>query len=290
MGPPSLRLLVAGDRSQAGKSTVSLGILAALIESGIPASELAYIKPATQCVSSTLTARYCESLGISYEHIGPLVFYRGFTRQHLDKCDTTNHAVKGRELVRRCGDATKRISEGKRITIIDGVGYPSVGSIVGCSSADLAIACRAPVLLVGKTGVGDAVDSFNLCARFFEAQNIPVLGVVFNKLPLVGFYNRDKCASYIRKYMAAARPRQRAYGFIPVHEALSTLSREEQCSFAFKRSLTKQMAGPLTDDDKKAIELVKKLFREHVETNQLLVDLEAALARPADWMQELPRF
>ena len=82
---PSLRLLVAGDKSHAGKSTVSLGLLAALLDTGFSASELAYIKPATQCVSSTLTARYCQSVGIAYEHIGPLVFYRGFTRECLDK-------------------------------------------------------------------------------------------------------------------------------------------------------------------------------------------------------------
>ena len=75
MAPESgLRILVAGDKSSAGKSTVSMGLLAALLESGFTASELAYIKPATQCVSSTLTARFCQSTGLAYEHIGPVVF------------------------------------------------------------------------------------------------------------------------------------------------------------------------------------------------------------------------
>ena len=70
--------------------------------------------------------------------------------------------------------------------VIDGVGYPSVGSIVGCSSADIAEATGANVLLVGKPGVGDAIDSYNLCAAFFEARGLPVLGAVFNKLPETG--------------------------------------------------------------------------------------------------------
>ena len=60
-------------------------------------------------------------------------------------------------------------SVGKRIVIIDGVGYPSVGSICNLSNADIARALKAPVLLVGKSGVGDAVDSFNINARFFES-------------------------------------------------------------------------------------------------------------------------
>ena len=180
----ALRLLVAGDKSSAGKSTVSLGLLAALLESGFQPSDIAYIKPSTQCVSSTLTARFCEDRGIAYEHVGPVVFYRGFTRELLDE----QAGPSSGELVKSCAEAVERISQGKRLTVIDGVGYPSVGSIVGCSSADLAVACVAPVLIVGKPGVGDAVDSFNLCARYFEAQRVPVLGGIFNRLPPTGFY------------------------------------------------------------------------------------------------------
>ena len=165
-----LRMMVAGDKSSAGKSTISLGLLVALLDAGFLPHEVAYIKPATQCVTSTLVARFCEEQGIACEHIGPVVYYRGFTRQQLD--DPSEHNA----LVAQCSEAVDRISTGKKITLIDGVGYPSVGSIVGCSSADLAVACASPVLLVGKPGVGDAVDSFNLCARYFEAQAVPVLG------------------------------------------------------------------------------------------------------------------
>ena len=49
-------------------------------------------------------------------------------------------------------------------------------------------------LLVGKKGVGDAVDSFNLNACFFESQE-PVLGGVLNRLPsdAKGYYSLEKC-------------------------------------------------------------------------------------------------
>eukprot|EP00965_Chrysotila_dentata_P230072 6197564-Pleurochrysis_carterae.AAC.1 len=187
------KLLVAGERSSAGKSTVALGLLSACLDAGFRPSELAYIKPATQCVSSTLCARWCEEHGVSCEHIGPVVFYRGYTRELLTQQakargideagvtaadgasnDTCGPAGESSELERtlpaghkqldECVAAVERISAGKKLTIIDGVGYPAVGSIVGCSSADIAVACGAPVLIVGKAGIGDAVDSFNLCA------------------------------------------------------------------------------------------------------------------------------
>lgn len=216
----SARLLVAGDRSSAGKSLVSLGLLLSLLDAGYLPSDLAYIKPATQCVSSTLTSRFCEANGIACEHIGPIVFYRGYTRERIDlmtesPADPEQEFAGPNELVARCADAVEKISKGKRLTIIDGVGYPSVGSVVGCSSADIAVACRAPVLIVTRPGVGDAVDSFNLCASYFEARRVPVLGVVFNKLPSSGFYSRAMCEEYIKKYMRVARPRQRVYGLLP---------------------------------------------------------------------------
>ena len=227
-----LRMMVAGDRSSVGKSTISLGLLVALLDAGFLPHEVAYIKPATQCVSSTLVARFCEEQGIACEHIGPVVYYRGFTRQQLD--NSAEH--RSEALVAQCSEAVDRISTGKRITVIDGVGYPSVGSVVGCSSADIAVACAAPVLLVGKPGVGDAVDSFNLCARYFEAQAVPVLGSIFNRLSPSGFYSLDTCRRYVRKYMASSRPRQRVYGMLPTHDILGTLGAEEACGLSFERA------------------------------------------------------
>ena len=325
-----LRMMVAGDRSSVGKSTISLGLLVALLDAGFLPHEVAYIKPATQCVSSTLVARFCEEQGIACEHIGPVVYYRGFTRQQLDNPSEHN------ALVAQCSEAVDRISTGKRITVIDGVGYPSVGSVVGCSSADLAVACAAPVLLVGKPGVGDAVDSFNLCARYFEAQAVPVLGSIFNRLAPSGFYSLDTCRRYLRKYMAGSRPRQRVYGMLPTHETLGTLGAEEACGLSFERPKARQRrpaplsiaqrrpappsaahcrpvhacarhacgeracllcgvqvppsAGPMTEQDRAAVAALSALFREHVDVKQLLADLEGATARPSEWAADLAQY
>lgn len=62
------------------------------------------------------------------------------------------------------------VSRGRRVLIVDGVGFPAVGSIVGVDNADVAKAARAPVLLVCKSGVGGAIDSFNLNCCYFASK------------------------------------------------------------------------------------------------------------------------
>lgn len=140
-------VFVAGDKSQVGKSTICLGILANLIKLGFHPSQLAYIKPVTQCEAEQPITRYCTRMGISCHGIGPIVFYKGFTRAFLnnDTDSTTN-------LLKQVVNSVKEISKGKVITIVDGVGYPSVGSIVGLSNGHVAQALKCPVLMIGKPG------------------------------------------------------------------------------------------------------------------------------------------
>lgn len=88
---------------------------------------------------------------------GPVVFYKGFTRAFLE-----GNTESTEDLLASVVQSVKEIEKGKKFVLIDGVGYPAVGSICGISNADAAKALQAYVLLVGKSGVGDAVDSFNL--------------------------------------------------------------------------------------------------------------------------------
>ena len=46
---------------QCGKTSVCLGLLGALLRAGFRASELAYIKPATQCEEEQLIWRFCAA-------------------------------------------------------------------------------------------------------------------------------------------------------------------------------------------------------------------------------------
>lgn len=240
---PALRIFIAGDRSSVGKSSVCLGLLGTLIEYfGYEPNQLAYIKPATQCEATQLVQKYCDKIGIECRPIGPLVYYKGFTRAFL----AGETGETSESLLQQCGNAVDQIAYAKQIVFVDGVGFPAVGSICGTDNASVAKACGYPmsdnsndnnnsqqqprypmgVVLVGGSGVGAAVDSFNLNATYFEQANVPVLGGIFNKLSLEGFYSLENCRSQVRRYFTQSSKQQQlrrqAFGFIPEFSALAT--------------------------------------------------------------------
>ena len=219
----AIRIFVAGDRSSVGKSSVCLGLLGTLLTKGYKPSELAYIKPATQCEAPQLVQAYCDKIGISCVPVGPIVYFKGFTRAFLAlETESTE------ELLSLAKNAVHDIARGKKIILIDGVGFPAVGSVCGTDNAAVARACGYQdgtppgVLLVSPSGVGNAVDSFNLNATFFMAQNVPVLGTVFNKLSLDGFYSLESCREIVTSYFDQYQPDKKAFGFIPVYPQIAS--------------------------------------------------------------------
>jgi dethiobiotin synthetase len=204
-------LFVSGDRSSVGKSSSCLAILHNLVNVyHYQPQDIAYIKPVTQCEAEQPVSKFCEETGIEHIGIGPVVFYKGFTRAFL-----ANETEDSQTLVQRAVAAVRELKARKKFVLVDGVGYPAVGSICGISNAHVASVLQAPVLLIGKSGVGDAVDSHNLNSAFFQFHGCHVLGSIFNKLNLDGFYSLDACKGSVGDYFAQYLPTQRAYGFVP---------------------------------------------------------------------------
>jgi hypothetical protein len=248
------RIFIAGDRSQVGKSSICLGLLGTLLNSGkYQPDDLAYIKPATQCEQTQLVEEYCKYKGISAcIPIGPIVYYKGFTRSFIKgEVGETSE-----QLLQKASDAVDNLAVNKKVIIIDGVGYPAVGSITGTDNASVAKVCGrpftttvhgstnatvlrspVPVVIVGKSGVGDAVDSFNINATYFAYRDVPVIGAIFNKLSLDGYYSLSNCKEAIDLYFNQVQPDRVAFGFIPeipsltnVREQVVNASNTEQSS------------------------------------------------------------
>jgi len=223
----AIRIFVSGDKSSVGKSSVCLGILGSLVSMGYDPSSLAYIKPATQCEAPQLIQAYCEKAGIPCVPVGPVVYFKGFTRAFL-----AGETESSSQLLASGGTAVDELARGKRLVMIDGVGFPSVGSICGTDNVSMARACGYPtgetggrtpigVLIVGGSGVGAAVDAFNLNATYFKARDVPVLGAVFNKLSLEGFYSLENCREQVTKYFDQAPTESRPFGFVPLTPGIS---------------------------------------------------------------------
>lgn len=277
---PATRIFIAGDRSQVGKSSICMGLLGALLKTGkYKPSDLAYIKPATQCEQTQLVEAFCKHKGIdACVPIGPIVYYKGFTRSFL-KGETGENSE---QLLQNASEAVDSLAKGKKVVIIDGVGYPAVGSITGTDNASVALACgvpftmaqstqRAPVpvLLIGKSGVGDAVDSFNINATYFIHRNIPVVGSIFNKLSLNGFYSLQNCKEAIEMYFHKFQPDKKAFGFIPEIQSLSN-ARENIANIAQEEHMQQALD---------AADLFVEEFRKHVNVDDIVLSAKEVTAK-----------
>jgi len=217
-----LRIFVAGDRANVGKSSICLGLLGSLLRIGYEPADLAYIKPATQDESPQLVQSYCEKVGIHCIPVGPIVFYKGFTRAFL-----AGETETSQEMLENVSITVHEISRRKRVVIVDGVGYPAVGSICGMDNAAIAAASgyskEKPlgVVIVSPSGVGHAVDSFNLNANYFESRGIPVMGAIFNKLSPDGYYSLEHCREQVSSYFRTFQPTRQPFGFVPLTPELN---------------------------------------------------------------------
>jgi len=134
-----------------------------------------------------------------------------------------------------------------------------------------AVRSPVPVLLIGKSGVGDAVDSFNINATYFTHRNVPVIGAIFNKLSLDGFYSLSSCKEAIDMYFGQYQPERMAFGFIPeipslknARENVANASKEEQLRQALETA-----------------ELFVDQFLKHVNVDRIIKATKEATAKYA---------
>lgn len=60
------------------------------------------------------------------------------------------------------------------------------------------------------------MDSFNLNEAFFAYNGCHVMGGVFNRLPLEGYYSIDKCEDAVSSYFQQYRKDKHIYGEIVI--------------------------------------------------------------------------
>ena len=207
-------LYVMGAGSGAGKSTVCMGILAQLLASGYAPNKLAYIKPVTQCIAKQTVALFCEHAKIPCLDIGNLVFRKGFSRDFIDGLTKRSD-----ELTADLLASIHRIGKDKDVVIIDGVGDPSVGSVVGVSNVDVALSLPCSVIFVGKPGIGAAIDNTVLCVSFMQNKGLTNIGIIYNKIPLADIAEIKK---YVTRRLPELLPDITLLGFVGKEQIVET--------------------------------------------------------------------
>ena len=164
-----------------GKTTLSLGLLAALIDKGI---DTAFTKPVGQRYAmvdevpadeDAILMKELFGLRDPFADMSPVHIPRGFTKSFIK-----GEVVE--DLASRIDIAHRNLSVGHDMLLIEGTGHAGVGAVVGLSNADVAARMRAPVVIVSEGGVGRPIDEIVLNQALFASRGVPLVGAVINKV------------------------------------------------------------------------------------------------------------
>jgi BioD-like phosphotransacetylase family protein len=175
------KVFVAATQKDQGKTTVSLGLMAAF---GDLLPPVGFIKPVGQ--------RYVECRGVRVDEdvalmraifpaqceladMSPVTVGRSFTREYIQ-------SPHPEVLAQRIRESFARTAEGMGSVVIEGTGHAGVGSCFDSSNADVAHMLGAKVILVAGGGIGRPIDEVMLNESLFRDRSVEILGVILNKV------------------------------------------------------------------------------------------------------------
>jgi BioD-like phosphotransacetylase family protein len=175
------RIFVAATRMDDGKTTMSVGLFAAL-QQRFP--RIGFIKPVGQRFVEIEGAKIDEDTVLINETyhphtplkaMSPIAVEPDFTRRYLSGGIT--HQLHDR--VRTAFDIA---AWEKDFVIIEGTGHAGVGSVFDLSNATVARLLKSKVIIISRAGIGRPIDEITLNLALFEKQGVEVIGAIINKV------------------------------------------------------------------------------------------------------------
>src|SRR3954462_8263911 len=181
MNTTTPRVFIAATRQNDGKTTVSLGLIAAL-QPRYP--RVGYIKPVGQRFveieeqkidEDTVLMDSVYQLNCPLVDMSPIAVEPDFTRRYLQS--SNNEA-----LVKKIQRAFDRVAWEKDFVLCEGSGHAGVGSVFDLSNAQVAKILGAKVIIVTQGGIGKPIDEVALNQALFEKEGVEIIGVILNKV------------------------------------------------------------------------------------------------------------
>jgi BioD-like phosphotransacetylase family protein len=175
------RVFIAATRQNDGKTTTSLGLIAALQEFY---PRIGYIKPVGQRFVEIEEQKIDEDtvlmdsvfrLNCPLVDMSPIAVEPDFTRRYLE-------SARNDSLVRKIQKAFDRVAWEKDFVLCEGSGHAGVGSVFDLSNAQVAKALGAKVIIVTQGGIGKPIDEVSLNQALFEKEGVEIIGVIINKV------------------------------------------------------------------------------------------------------------
>jgi len=181
MNTETPRVFIAATRQNDGKTTVALGLIAALQEH-FP--RIGYIKPVGQRFVEIEEQKIDEDtvlmdavfrMNCPLVDMSPIAVEPDFTRKYLQ-------ASNNEALVKRIQKAFDRVSWEKDFVLCEGSGHAGVGSVFDLSNAQVAKILGCKVIIVSQGGIGKPIDEVALNQALFEKEGVEIIGVMLNKV------------------------------------------------------------------------------------------------------------
>src|SRR3982751_7068559 len=177
--PP--RVFIAANQQNDGKTTASLGLIAAL-QRHYP--RVGYIKPVGQRFveieenkidEDTVLMDSVYRLNCPLVDMSPIAVEPDFTRKYLQS--SNNEA-----LIKKIQKAFDRVAWEKDFVLCEGSGHAGVGSVFDLSNARVAKILGAKVVIVSQGGIGKPIDEVALNQALFDKEGVEIIGVILNKV------------------------------------------------------------------------------------------------------------
>jgi hypothetical protein len=215
----SLGIYVGGAKKDAGKTTLSLGLIHHMrdrIEGKVsftkPLGQKTTIVDGTTGGQDSWFVDKALDLNLELEYTAPFSASSGAATEFI----TTGEPS---DILKRVKRAYRHLSKKSGLVVVEGTGHPGVGSVFGLSNAAVARELDLPVILILNGGIGRTIDMFSLCRSLFEQHQVRILGVVVNRvIPS----KMDKVGTILRKWFESAGVR--VFGLIPFERDISTPS------------------------------------------------------------------
>ena len=175
------RVFLAATGQNRGKTTTSLGLLAAIRDRGL---RLGFVKPVGQRYLVVDGTRADEDAVLMADVFGLSDALNDMSPVTLPRRFTTDF-IMGRiadDLAAQVHGAFDRVAAGKDLVVVEGTGHAGVGAVIGLSNARVAAMLEAPVIIVSEGGIGRPIDEIVLNHALFAAHGVEVLGAVVNKV------------------------------------------------------------------------------------------------------------
>lgn len=234
------RVFIAATRQNDGKTTTSLGLIAAL-KRKFP--RVGYMKPVGQRFVAIAEQKIDEDtvlmdsvygLNCPLVDMSPIAVEPDFTRKYLQ-------AANNEALVKKIQNAFDRVAWEKDFVLCEGSGHAGVGAVFDLSNAQVAKHLGCKVIIVASGGIGKPIDEVALNQALFEKEGVEIIGVIINKV-IEG--KVDYIADFARRGLK--RKGLELLGVIPHQQILSQptmdLVREELKAEVLNKPATLQTA------------------------------------------------